>query len=150
MYLCYKKNQLFPSRHHTETSLTPFHISVLNQDEDKRIYICKETNLGSIPYFNVNVSLYMKNCFCSLLKASSSGFLQLLKWIFFFFPHLNSKVLLSRKNDNPAVELLGDFDEKVIYDHRSRTSSGGTPCVQFVGSLFPVISWFKSLQMDGG
>lgn len=149
MYLCYKKNQLFPSRHYTETGLAPFHISVLNQDEDKRTYICKETKLESIPYLRVNVSLYMKNCFCSLLKASSSGFLQVSKWIFFFFPHLNSKVLLSRKNDNPAVEILGDFDEKVIHDHRSRTSSGGTPCVQFVGPLFPVISWFKSLQMDG-
>lgn len=92
----------------------------------------------------------MKNCFCSLLKASSSGFPQLLKLIFFFPPHLNSKVLLSRRNGNPAVEVLGDFDEKFIHDHRSRTSSGGTPRVQLVGSLFPVISWFKSLQMDGG
>jgi len=90
----------------------------------------------------------MKNCFCSLLKASSSGFLQVLKWIFFFFPHLNSKVLLSRKNDNRAVEILGDFDEKFINDHRSRTSSGETACVQFVGSLFAVISWLKSLQTD--
>lgn len=51
-------------------------------------------------------------------------------------PDLNSKVLLSRKNDNPAVDILGDFDEEFNHDHRSWTSSGGTPCLQFVDSFF--------------
>ena len=36
------------------------------------------------------------------------------------------------------MDILGDFDEKFNHDHRSWTSSGGTPCLQFVGSLFPV------------